>query len=52
MTEATVEGRSTIGKVRGHDGQGCGVGVETEVAVGWSGPFCLESEFTGVEWSW
>ena len=25
----TVEGRATIGKVRGHDRQGCRVGVET-----------------------
>ena len=50
MTEGTVEGRSTTGKVRRHDKRrDCGVGVETEVAVGRSRLFCLESGFSGVE---
>ena len=54
ITEGTVEGRATTGEVRAHDKQGCGVGVETGVAVGRSRPFCLESEseFSGVELSW
>ena len=43
MIEGSVEGRATIGKVRGHDKQRCGVGVETGVAVGRSRPFGLES---------
>ena len=51
VTEGTVKGRATIGKVRGHDKQGCGVGVETGVAVGRSRPFCLESELSVVELS-
>ena len=43
MTEGTVEGRATIGEVREHGKQGCGVGVETGVAAGRRRPFYLES---------